>query len=88
MNIQKKTYTLNNKKYVSLVSLYKSNLFPTFFKPIRMCDPTLSTTNLRDLLQVYNISSEKYILVFSKDFVYGEPYIRDDLLQVLMCVES
>lgn len=73
---------------MSLMSLYRSNLFPTFFKPLHAIDLVPCNCKLRELLDVYNISSDEYILVFTKDVSCAEPYIAHTYLQVLLHIES
>lgn len=82
------TYIYNNQRYVSLMSLYHSDLFPTFFAPLRKGDITPNHETLRKLLDVYNIPFDKYILVFRKDVLAGEPYITYGYLQTLLFLES
>jgi len=84
-----KIYTYKNEMYVSVLSLYRSGLFPRFFKPIYLSmdevgeDCRLLAKWLRRIVNIYHVPSEKYILVFTKDSLYGEPYLREDYIQVM-----
>lgn len=77
-------YMYDNHMYMSLLSIYQSELFSDVFNKYRKIEPYSNVGKmLRKFVDFYRIPRDMYILMFFKNCAYGEPYIREDYVQKL-----
>jgi len=77
-------YMYDHRIYVSLLSIYQSELFLDVFNKYHRIRPYSNVEQmLRKFVDFYRIPRDMYILLFFKNSAYGEPYLRENYVQKL-----